>query len=514
MYKIDWDVENNLLILKNENVLTVSEYRPVFSAELKLLGFDRFFSFEESDVAPVLWAIRYTYYYKGRKIAELIDNGCLKPPSVKLLDESLIGTHLPLIDTKLWFEKNEALMSQLVSDALLRLYKGYQKYRESVDFSYVAYSGGKDSMVLLDLVKRIIPHHSFFVGWIDTEMENSYTLKALEAERKRCEEEGIDFVTTRSILDAVTTWREIGPPSYENRWCCTVLKSAPNLILHRKYMKKNETAYLAYLGNRANESSTRRKRSYFEEGVKHKGQIDVNGIINWNSLEVFLYLMKHNIPLNESYLLGCIRVGCLVCPNANTISLGHSYMINQKDMEPFVDVVRDAYRDQELQGDRLEEFINLGKWKHREGGAGTGYRVGYRESMNDSKLQLELWDVRTDWKVWIKTIGILRDEADGTYSFQRGGTSYRFSVTEKEGRLRVQPAFGEPEILKLFKGVFKKAAACLGCLSCEANCPHGKLTFQERKPVIADDCLHCSACMKERHQCVVFDSAVDSGQII
>ena len=74
MYNIEWDKEENLLLLKNESALAVSEYRPVFSAELKHLGFDRYFSFEESDTAPVLWAIRYTYYYKGEKIAELLLN--------------------------------------------------------------------------------------------------------------------------------------------------------------------------------------------------------------------------------------------------------------------------------------------------------------------------------------------------------------------------------------------------------------------------------------------------------
>ena len=41
MYKIDWDTENNLLILKNENAFLNNEYRPVFPEELKNFGFDK-----------------------------------------------------------------------------------------------------------------------------------------------------------------------------------------------------------------------------------------------------------------------------------------------------------------------------------------------------------------------------------------------------------------------------------------------------------------------------------------
>ena len=41
MYKIEWDAENNLAVLTNENAFMSNEVRPVFSAELKNVGFDR-----------------------------------------------------------------------------------------------------------------------------------------------------------------------------------------------------------------------------------------------------------------------------------------------------------------------------------------------------------------------------------------------------------------------------------------------------------------------------------------
>ena len=58
MYRIDWDAENNLAVLANENAFISNEIRPVFSDELKNVGFDRYISFEESETVPLLWAIR------------------------------------------------------------------------------------------------------------------------------------------------------------------------------------------------------------------------------------------------------------------------------------------------------------------------------------------------------------------------------------------------------------------------------------------------------------------------
>lgn len=189
MYRIDWDAENNLAVLANENAFISNEIRPVFSDELKNVGFDRYISFEESETVPLLWAIRYQYYYRGKAVARLVDNGCIKAPSIEILDESFVGTRLSLIDIDLWFDKNRKLMDQLVQDTLLRIYRVYMEWKDRVDYIDVAYSGGKDSMVLLDLVKRVLPHDSFFVAWIDSGMEYMQSVEIVRHEMERCKKQ-------------------------------------------------------------------------------------------------------------------------------------------------------------------------------------------------------------------------------------------------------------------------------------------------------------------------------------
>ena len=522
MYKIEWDEENNYPVLKNENAVVGNEYRPVFSAELKKLGFEQFITFEESETAPVLFAFRYQYYYRGRAVAQLIDNGCIRKPSIEILDESFVGTHLTPIDLADWFRKNKKLMDQLVQDTLLRIYRVYMEWKDKVDYIDVAFSGGKDSMVLLDLVKRVLPKDSYFVSWIDSGMERRESVEAIQREMERCRKDGIAFWANHSIMNSLEAWETIGPPSFDNRWCCSVLQSVPNTIQMKERLGKKDAKGLIFLGNRAAESSQRMKSMLVNEGVKHKNQVDANGIINWNSLEVFLYLMMNGIELNRAYIEGYLRIGCLLCPRASTISLGFAYGNDPEEIEPYYNVIRNMYRDGFESEEALNEYINLGEWRFRKDAQGTRYHIGYREYVRDGFLHIALTRPKTDWQMWIKTIGIVKSaETDEEapqrmrYTLLHAGREYAFAVVPDGDGLDIAvSAEYEEAFLHLFKTVFRKAVSCIGCRTCEVNCPNDHLRFVNGALEIDDGCLHCSQCHSGKHGCVVFDSWFETNQVI
>lgn len=92
---------------------------------------------------------------------------------------------------------------------------------------YVAFSGGKDSVVALDLVQRALPHNSFKVIFGDTDMEFPTTLRLVEDIRDYCKSQGIDFYDAKAKTPAEKNWEIFGPPARKIRWCCTVHKTAP-----------------------------------------------------------------------------------------------------------------------------------------------------------------------------------------------------------------------------------------------------------------------------------------------
>lgn len=178
----------------------------------------------------------------------------------------------------------------------------------------MAFSGGKDSIVLLDLVKRALPRTEFKVLFGDTGMEFPDTYKVVDIIEKQCKEEGIEFKRAKSHFRPEDSWRIFGPPSKVLRWCCSVHKAAPQTLKIRDLLKKNDYVGVDFVGVRAFESLTRSEYDFENFGKKQKGQYSHNFILDWSSAEIWLYIYTHKLPINEAYKKGNARAGCLLCP--------------------------------------------------------------------------------------------------------------------------------------------------------------------------------------------------------
>ena len=64
MYSYTWDEETGGLLLNTEELKFSKEPRPVYSRELDILGFDRYWNYTKDDSAPIMWAEANNYIYR------------------------------------------------------------------------------------------------------------------------------------------------------------------------------------------------------------------------------------------------------------------------------------------------------------------------------------------------------------------------------------------------------------------------------------------------------------------
>lgn len=277
------------------------EVRPVFSEELRFLGLDRDYGWDFPDCeGPLMWAEARRYFYKGELVCEASGGGLYEMPTLKNVIKDL---RITPVDIEMMLSKNESVMDGLVQKTLKTTYKAYLDYKSRVSMFYVAYSGGKDSIVMLDIVQRALPHDGFVVVFGDTTMELKTTYQALSEAKAHWP--SLEWYEARAEFEAEESWRRIGFPARKLRWCCSVHKTAPSIAkLKEIYKTKYPEAQrpfkvMVFDGVRAEESDARSTYTMISDGNKHAVQFNCSPILEWSSCELFLYIFKYGLLFNN-----------------------------------------------------------------------------------------------------------------------------------------------------------------------------------------------------------------------
>lgn len=176
--------------------------------------------------------------------------------------------------------------------------------------TYMAFGGGKDSVVVYDLAKKagipIDPHYHFttvdppelvrFVldNYPEVIIDRPYVEMAHRGEEKK---------KIRSMFQLIEFKHT--PPTRGIRYCCEVLK---------EYGGRGQTIIT---GVRWEESNARSKRKMFERCARNDDTYYLNPIIDWTEKEVWEYIRKFGIPYCRLYDEGFRRIGCIMCPKAS-----------------------------------------------------------------------------------------------------------------------------------------------------------------------------------------------------
>lgn len=510
MYSYSWDPSTGGLLLNSSPLSFSKEPRPVYYKELDILGFDKYWNYDKNDAYPYMWAEANNYFYRGRLVAKTKGGSLYTPPELILVeDPEPDGSPLRYVDIPAMVEKNREIMEQLAQETIKKIYNTYVEYRDRVDVFYVAFSGGKDSVVTLDLVQRALPHNKFKVLFGDTGMEFPDTYDTVSTIEEKCSSDGIGFIRSKSDYTPACTWNLFGPPATVTRWCCSVHKTAPQILALREETNKANFTGMAFIGVRASESLARSEYDYISLGEKHKGQYSCNPILEWNSAELYCYIFGQKLYLNEAYKKGNRRAGCLVCPRAAERNDYMSRVWYTKEFDRLINIIKDLYRPSFPTEKSLEEFIANGGWKARKNGRDIPIDVNYSESAEGDYVKLSISPPRTNWHEWIKTIGIIHGYAPN-YTIEFRKQFFPIEIHESSELIEVKfPAElskTNPVFVKLLKNVFRKTACCIQCRECEADCHNGCIHMKDGVFFISDDCIHCSQCHKVEKGCLIYKS--------
>ncbi len=235
------------------------------------------------------------YIYSGPRIAGLLK---ISDDNIDIHAEQL-SSQLYNNDLDEFVETNKRVIEKYVEIS--------RKFLESLrepDRVIISFSGGKDSLVVLDLALKHYGKEIVEAIYVDT---------------------GVGFPITHEYIDLVEEYYGItirrvrarvaeniarhGFPTRSNRWC-TILKSRAFKKEVLKIKKKHKKI-LVLVGDRDTESEARARKP----PVRKRGEyLEAAPIKQWATLHVQLYIWINKLPMNPLYTMGFYRLGCYICP--------------------------------------------------------------------------------------------------------------------------------------------------------------------------------------------------------
>jgi len=471
--------------------------RPVFREELELLEKTTGEDLKEfSDFS--LWANRRTYYWMGKPLFVVNGGNLLTNPTISWKRKNRESVDQPF-SIEVFRKANSGPVRSLTEEAKQFIEETYRKYREDVDLTTVAFSGGKDSTVILDLAGKALKKDSYKVIFIDTKFELPDTYEYVNEMAKQYE-----ILKSEPKREPIDLWREMLPPSRTIRWCCYALKTGPYEMLVKKVSGKNNTRMLTFEGIRSEESFKRAKYPRIDFESKIHSQISVRPIFEWSSIEVWTYILQNRLSYNKAYEYGFERVGCLYCPFGSKRDDHMVSVLYNDSLAPFLSVLRDFAAKAFI--DDIDDYLKNMQWKKRRGGKRSEEEQNLRSSATEEEISYlaSKFISYSDLEMFLKPIGnltvILSSESERIYQIDgaKFGTAIVVVQKEEEGTaVRLQKSnVNISKINKLLFYQLNKILECVCCGYCESICPVNAISVSGKTYRIdSSKCLSCGKCI-------------------
>lgn len=344
----------------------------------------------------------------------------------------------------------------------------------------VSFSGGKDSAVVLALTRRV--NSKVDVVFLNTTIELPETVSYT---RDLAELWDLNFVEIIPSHDFLELCHALGPPSRFMKWCCKTQKFSPmNEIIHQRYSE----GVIMVRGVRASESVQRRDYKKVGKMKWTPKEVIVNPILDWGSLETWLYIFWRNIPYNRAYEYGFARLGCWACPAKSL----RDFKILDRFHPELVEKLHKILRVYSKRRNLHPGWIPKGEWRYRKPKVKRVMLCASRPCFTSTDFVFSVDDPSIAAKVleFFKIFGKVQN---------RGKEMLHLNTKEVEVaaiRNHIRIKFKDEEKEHLILRLVEMALNCVDCGACQAFCEHGAIKVVEGKRIIDEEkCVKCLKCL-------------------
>ena len=219
-------------------------------------------------------------------------------------------------------------LQQKIQDSITLIRKGERLALalNSTDDYFVGFSGGKDSQVLLELVKMAgVKYKAYYNVTTNDPPDNVYFIRNHYPD--------VTFIHPK--LNFFKLIEQKGLPTIWRRFCCAELKEntgVGNVVLTgvRAEESNRRARYndLQVISKRKEHADRTRRRTIEEieqnehRCIKGKDKLMIYPILHWTSGEVWQFIHDRHLPVNPCYEK-YNRVGCMFCPFSNKAQIEH-----------------------------------------------------------------------------------------------------------------------------------------------------------------------------------------------
>lgn len=286
-------------------------------------------------------------------LANIERGNIIKPPKKRLEGFSIVlGISVTVLQNLLI---RTSVITVVTASAVLfpkelKAIEDIQRYEPKEGY-HVGFSGGKDSIVTLNLVRKAAVKHKAY-----------YTMTTIDPP------ELMHFIRTYypdvvMLRPKVSMFKMISEtkhslPTRQNRYCCAELK---------EYAGKGE---FTILGIRKEESNARSDRKLFEHDTRAAmaGKMYLNPIIDWNEADVWEYIYHYKLNYPSLYDVGFTRLGCVGCPQASKNQRRRELERYPRYKEMYLKAIRKAMKARRKNGTeyaisaRFEDEYDVFEW--------------------------------------------------------------------------------------------------------------------------------------------------------